>query len=151
MVSQSTAPQPWHGALRTRYHFNRAPAHFVQPTLLETLTEICPTGGAIDDDRAVLARRPAWGDVIPRCLASHGQRQEAEDVLVLSYLDGALDPNERRAFETHIADCRNCWRFLRSYRETVSLGRQLRDEDIPPDVRDRLETFLRNRLHRPSG
>jgi anti-sigma factor RsiW len=71
--------------------------------------------------------------------------------LVLSYLDGTLDPNERWAFETHIADCRNCWRFLRSYRETVSLGRQLRDEDIPPDVRDRLETFLRNRLHRPSG
>lgn len=69
--------------------------------------------------------------------------------LIMGYLDDTLVPAERRAFEAHIADCRNCWRFLRSYRETVALGQRLRDEDIPGDVRERLETFLRNRLQRP--
>ena len=70
--------------------------------------------------------------------------------LIMSYLDDTLDPVERRAFEAHIADCCNCWRFLRSYRATIALGQRLRDEDIPCDVRERLETFLHNRLQRPS-
>lgn len=70
--------------------------------------------------------------------------------LIMSYLDDTLDPAERLAFEAHIADCRNCWRFLRSYRATITLGHRLRDEDIPSDVRDRLESFLRHRLQRPS-
>ena len=69
--------------------------------------------------------------------------------LIMSYLDDTLDPVERQAFEVHISDCRNCWHFLRSYRATVALGQRLRDEDIPSDVRDRLESFLRNRLQRP--
>jgi len=66
--------------------------------------------------------------------------------LILAYLEGTLDPGERQAFEAHIADCTNCWRFLKTYRDTVELGQQLRDEAIPPDVRERLETFLRSRL-----
>ncbi len=70
--------------------------------------------------------------------------------LILAYLEGSLDPGERRAFEAHIADCANCWRFLQTYRETVALGQQLREETIPPDVRERLETFVRSRLPRSS-
>jgi anti-sigma factor RsiW len=70
--------------------------------------------------------------------------------LILNYLEGTLAPEERRAFEAHIAACRNCWRFLKSYRETVALGQQLRAQEIPTDVRDRLEVFLRQRLHRSS-
>ncbi len=70
--------------------------------------------------------------------------------LIMGYLDDTLNAVERRAFEAHIADCRNCWRFLRSYRVTVALGQRLREEDIPPDVRERLEAFLRERLQRPS-
>jgi hypothetical protein len=66
--------------------------------------------------------------------------------LVLAYLEGTLDPGERQALEAHIADCPNCWRFLQTYGETVSLGQQLREEAIPMDVRERLETFVRSRL-----
>jgi anti-sigma factor RsiW len=69
--------------------------------------------------------------------------------LILDYLEGNLDPEERQAFEAHIADCKNCWRFLCSYQETISLGRELRVEDVPPDVRERLETFVRSRIQRP--
>ncbi|MBI3328562.1 MAG: zf-HC2 domain-containing protein [Nitrospinae bacterium] len=66
--------------------------------------------------------------------------------LVLSYLEDTLDPGERQILEAHIADCPNCLRFLKTYRETVALGQQLREEAIPSDVRERLETFLRSRL-----
>jgi hypothetical protein len=48
----------------------------------------------------------------------------------------------------HIADCANCWRFLHTYRETVALGQQLREEEIPQDVHERLKAFLRSRLPR---
>ena len=68
--------------------------------------------------------------------------------LVLAYLEGTLDPSERQALEAHIADCLNCLRFLQTYRETVSLGQQLREEVIPQDVRERLEMFLQSRLPR---
>jgi Putative zinc-finger len=70
--------------------------------------------------------------------------------LVVAYLEGTLDAGERQALEAHIADCLNCWRFLQTYRETVSLGQQLRQEVIPQDVRERLEMFMRSRLTRTS-
>lgn len=70
--------------------------------------------------------------------------------LVLAYLDGTLDPGEQQAFEEHIADCLNCWRFLQTYRETIALGRELQGEAIPPEVYERLETFLRSHLPRTS-
>ena len=87
--------------------------------------------------------RPAEGP--PRVLSC---REVVE--LVLSYLEDSLDPGERQILEAHIADCPGCWRFLQSYRETVALGQQLREEAIPPDVRERLESFLRSRLPRTS-
>lgn len=70
--------------------------------------------------------------------------------LILHYVDNTLDPRTRQAFEMHIADCVSCWRFLHTYRETMALGQQLRDEAMPPEVRERLETFVRNRLPRSS-
>ena len=70
--------------------------------------------------------------------------------LLLQYVENTLDPRTRQAFERHIADCVSCWRFLHTYRETMTLGHQLRDEAMPPEVRQRLETFVRSRLSRPS-
>lgn len=70
--------------------------------------------------------------------------------LILHYVDNTLDPQTRQAFERHIADCVSCWRFLHTYRETMALGHQLRDEAMPPEVRRRLETFVQSRLPGPS-
>ncbi len=70
--------------------------------------------------------------------------------LILHYVDNTLDPQTRHAFAMHIADCVNCWRFLETYRETMTLGQQLRDEAMPPEVRERLEAFVQSRLSRPS-
>ena len=70
--------------------------------------------------------------------------------LVLNYVEGTLDRTVRQAFESHIADCTNCWQFLKSYRDTMDLGQSLQQEDIPPDVRSRLDQFLQSRLQSSS-
>jgi Putative zinc-finger len=87
------------------------------------------------DRRGIPADRPL---AMLRC-------QEMVD-LIVDYLEDTLEPSLRHAFEVHIADCQNCWRFLKTYRETIALGQQLRGDAIPPDMRERLETFLRSRL-----
>ncbi len=66
--------------------------------------------------------------------------------LILAYLEGTLPPRERQAFEGHIADCGKCWQFLETYRHTIDLGHELREDAIPPDVHKRLESFLRDRF-----
>jgi len=70
--------------------------------------------------------------------------------LLLSYVEQTLDPQTRHAVARHMADCVHCWRFLETYRETMTLGQQLRDEAMPPEVRERLEAFVQSRLPRPS-
>ena len=70
--------------------------------------------------------------------------------LLLSNVEQTLDPQTRHAVARHMADCVHCWRFLETYRETMALGQQLRDEAMPPEVRARLEKFVQHRLTRPS-
>jgi anti-sigma factor RsiW len=40
------------------------------------------------------------------------------------YLDAELAPQERAAFEAHLAVCPYCVDYLATYRETIHLGRQ---------------------------
>ena len=70
--------------------------------------------------------------------------------LLLSNVEQTLDPQTRHAVARHMADCVHCWRFLETYRETMALGQQLRDEAMPPEVRARFEKFVQHRLTRPS-
>jgi len=65
--------------------------------------------------------------------------------LLLAYVDGDLPPDERRAIEWHLGDCPNCWDYLVTYRETVALGKELRDHDMPPEVYTRMEGLVRDR------
>ena len=59
---------------------------------------------------------------------------------LMEYLDGTLDPSERRIFEGHIDECPGCVTYLDTYRETVRLGRSICDADdsLPEDVPDAL-------------
>ncbi len=63
--------------------------------------------------------------------------------LLGEYLDGELDPATAEALKAHLADCQDCTAFLNTYRGTVRTARQLREEQIPPALRERLLTFLR--------
>jgi anti-sigma factor RsiW len=61
--------------------------------------------------------------------------RQFEDFIV-SYLDGSLDRNARREFETHIRACKACHDYLAAYRETVVLGKRVFDglDEIPATV-----------------
>ncbi len=54
--------------------------------------------------------------------------------LFLPYVEQTLDPQTRHAVARHLADCENCGRFLETYRATMALGHQLRDEAMPPGL-----------------
>ena len=53
------------------------------------------------------------------------------------YLSDELNPDIRRTFESHLARCENCQKYLAIYRETTKLGRAAFDDEtgpVPSDV-----------------
>ena len=57
------------------------------------------------------------------------------------YLAGELPEPVHAGFERHLELCPNCRRYLRSYEETVKLGRHAFDDPndvVPPDVPEQL-------------
>lgn len=54
--------------------------------------------------------------------------------LVTDYLEGALDPADRRRFDAHIAGCGGCTRYLEQLRETIRLTGTITTADLTPDV-----------------
>ena len=65
--------------------------------------------------------------------------------LVTDYLEDRLSPADRASFDAHIADCAHCTAYLVQMRETIRLTGQLREEEIPSDIRDALLAALRDR------
>lgn len=57
------------------------------------------------------------------------------------YLDGGLDGSDHRAVEAHLAFCMRCCGELEFAREMRGLLRSA-DEELPADVRDRMERFI---------
>jgi len=64
--------------------------------------------------------------------------------LVTEYLDGTLSRRDRRRFESHIAGCGNCTRYLEQFRRTIAAMGTLRESDVDADMRDELLTQFAN-------
>jgi anti-sigma factor RsiW len=64
--------------------------------------------------------------------------------LVTEYLEDRLSPADRARFDAHIAGCPHCTAYLLQMRETIRLTGTLREEAIPPEVRDALLAALRD-------
>jgi len=47
---------------------------------------------------------------------------------LMDYLAHSLDPAQRAEFEAHLVDCDECVAYLRSYEQTVRLGRAAFDD-----------------------
>lgn len=54
------------------------------------------------------------------------------------YVEGTLDSDVAARFERHLSTCPGCVAFLNTYRETVRIGRSLREEEVPPDLKERI-------------
>ena len=52
---------------------------------------------------------------------------------LMNYLSGELPPEQRRIFDEHLAECPACVNYLRTYEETVKLGKAaFRESDELP-------------------
>lgn len=61
------------------------------------------------------------------------------------YLNGDLPPDMRTGFDRHLDVCPNCRRYLRSYEETVKLGRRAFDDEdalVPPEIPEELVSAI---------
>ena len=64
--------------------------------------------------------------------------------LVTDYLDGALPPETRTAFEAHLEICPGCVTYVEQIRETVRLTGADSEEQLDPATRDDLLAACRD-------
>jgi anti-sigma factor (TIGR02949 family) len=67
--------------------------------------------------------------------------------LLADYLEHQLPADEHAALERHLSACPRCITQLKTYQSTVSLLHSITEEDLPPDLRCTLRSFL----HRNCG
>ena len=63
------------------------------------------------------------------------------------YLEKHLEPHTRSELEAHLQKCPRCVAQLRTYESTVSLLRSLHDDELPPDLRLTVRSFLDAKCH----
>ena len=62
--------------------------------------------------------------------------------LLADYLEGQLPEATHRELEQHLLKCPRCVTQLRTYQSTVSLLRSLDENELPPELRLNLKSFL---------
>jgi anti-sigma factor RsiW len=75
--------------------------------------------------------------------ADHLSCQEVVE-LVTEYLDESLSPEDASLFEQHLNFCEGCVWYVGQLRATVETLGEIREEDIPPEAKDRLLGAFRN-------
>ena len=67
---------------------------------------------------------------------------EEVEKFAYDFLDGALDPKTARKVERHLKTCKNCQRFILSYKKTVELGQTAPQTSLPDEFKERIFQFL---------
>jgi anti-sigma factor RsiW len=62
--------------------------------------------------------------------------------LLADYLERQLPPKLRAELEQHLQRCPRCVTQLRTYESTVSLLRSLREDELPPELRLTVKSFI---------
>jgi anti-sigma factor RsiW len=75
--------------------------------------------------------------------AEHITCQEVVE-LVTEYFDGALPADEADVFEQHLNFCEGCDWYVDQMRTTIATVGEIREEDVPPETRERLLTAFRD-------
>jgi anti-sigma factor (TIGR02949 family) len=63
--------------------------------------------------------------------------------LVTAYLERELPADDIALFEQHLNFCDGCEIYVDQMRTTIETVGRIEEEDVPPDVRDRLLTAFR--------
>jgi anti-sigma factor RsiW len=69
--------------------------------------------------------------------------------LITDYLEGALPDADRRRLETHLQTCSGCTEYLEQMRTVAGSLGGLREESIPPEMRESLIASFRALRKRP--
>ena len=62
--------------------------------------------------------------------------------LLVEFLEHQLPPEIHGELERHLARCSRCLAQLKTYQSTLSLLRTLKEDDLPPELRWTLKSFL---------
>ena len=62
--------------------------------------------------------------------------------LLADFVEHHLPSGVHASLERHLAACPRCLTQLRTYQSTVALLRTIKDEDLPPELRCTLKSFL---------
>src|SRR3989304_675204 len=62
--------------------------------------------------------------------------------LLEDYLDGTMEGQLKEELDAHIAMCEPCLHFLETYGKTRVLCRQVTLDELPPEFRERLRSFV---------
>ena len=68
--------------------------------------------------------------------------------LLADYLERQLPPALQQELEAHLQRCPHCVTQLRTYQQTVSLLRSLREDELPPELRLTLKSFIDAKCHK---
>jgi len=68
--------------------------------------------------------------------------------LLADYLERQLPPALQQELEAHLLKCPRCVTQLRTYQTTVSLLRSVREEELPPELRLTLKSFIDGKCHK---
>lgn len=63
--------------------------------------------------------------------------------LVTDYLEDAMDPEQRRLFEEHLADCAPCATYVEQIQLTVTQLGEVREQDLSVAAWDELRAAFR--------
>jgi hypothetical protein len=76
----------------------------------------------------------------------HGEHISCQEVveLVTDYLERALPAGQTSLFEQHINFCDGCDWYLDQMRTTIAAVGEVREEDVPPEVREKLVRAFRD-------
>jgi hypothetical protein len=64
--------------------------------------------------------------------------------MVTDYLEAGLPTEDATLFEQHLNFCEGCIWYVDQLRRTVATVGRLREEDVPPETRDKLMAAFRD-------
>ena len=73
---------------------------------------------------------------------------EHNELQVMRYLDGEMEPVERDAFEQHLAGCASCRELYNELHELREVTDSMKIADLPETVWDKYWTVVYNRIER---
>ncbi|MBM4112975.1 MAG: hypothetical protein FJ253_06320 [Phycisphaerae bacterium] len=69
------------------------------------------------------------------------------------YRTGAIAPERRATFERHLSNCRHCRDYLRTYEDSIRMGRAAigaEDQPIPDELPKALSSAILNAIRFPA-